>query len=156
MGRNKRWKQWNLNGLHEEVVAPHPIEFSQLPPPTTPLQDMKILARDRSVSCLLNDSVQHLGFLWVLHMVGKVLLIPCDGRNELQNMQTSLQQLVDSPESLLAWNMTLTVTHAFFNFGESISNQLFDLLLYLANLSYCPLGCGLVHQCHYLSSYTSW
>ena len=55
-------------------------------------------------------------------MVGKFLLICIlyGGRSELKEIHANLEQLIDSPESLLAWNMTLIVTHAFFNFCESI------------------------------------
>lgn len=63
MGRNKRRKHWNLNGLHEEVVAPPPRELSQLPPPTTPLQDMWTLVGGNSIPHLLNNTVQRHGFL---------------------------------------------------------------------------------------------
>jgi len=63
MGRNKRRKHRNLNGLHEEVVTPLPGGLSKLPRPTTPLQDMKILAGDRGVPFFMSDTVQRLAFL---------------------------------------------------------------------------------------------
>jgi hypothetical protein len=46
-------------------------------------------------------------------------------------MHTSLGQLVDSPESLPPWNVTLIVTRAFFNFGELIQLFLFAITLNL-------------------------
>ena len=48
-------------------------------------------------------------------------------RNELKELHVNLGQLVDSPTSLPAWNMTLTISRAFFNFGESACNWLFGL-----------------------------
>ena len=45
-------------------------------------------------------------------------LIPCACRRQLENIHANLEQLVDSPESLPEWNVTLTITYAFFNFGE--------------------------------------
>ena len=44
-------------------------------------------------------------------------------------MHKNIKQLVDDPTSLPVWNITLTVTHAFFNFGESIFNKPLNQLL---------------------------
>ena len=63
MGRNKHRKHRNLNGLHEEVVTPLPSQPGQLPLPTTPLNDMKVLTANYSVAELLSDTIQRLEFL---------------------------------------------------------------------------------------------
>lgn len=65
MGWNKHQNRRNLNGLHEEVVALPPREFTQLPPPTTPLHDMKVLVNvgNRTFASLLNNTFQRIGFL---------------------------------------------------------------------------------------------
>jgi hypothetical protein len=63
MGRKQRRKRRNLNGLHTEAVVPLSGGFNRLPPPTTPLQDMKILAGSRSIASLLNNTILRLGFL---------------------------------------------------------------------------------------------
>lgn len=62
MGRNRRRRRRNLNGLHEEVVAPSPAGLNKLPAPTTPLGDIKVLIGERDVSSLLDHAVERLGF----------------------------------------------------------------------------------------------
>jgi hypothetical protein len=63
MGRNKRRKPRNLNGLHAEDIQPPPCRLEQLPPPTSPIQDMKLLLGEHSVASLLECGIQRLGFL---------------------------------------------------------------------------------------------
>ena len=75
-------------------------------------------------------------------------------RNELKEMNVNLGQLVDSPMSLPAWNTTLTISRAFFNFGESTCNWLFVLKSYSSGPSNCPLGCRPVCQGLYSSPHT--
>jgi hypothetical protein len=63
MGRNKRRKHRNLNGLHEEIITPLPGRLDRLPPPTTPIQDMKFLVGERTVSSLLSSRTERIRFL---------------------------------------------------------------------------------------------
>jgi hypothetical protein len=44
-------------------------------------------------------------------------------RSDLEKIHEGFEQLVDDPTSLPVWNLTLTITRAFFNFGEFRSNQ---------------------------------
>ena len=55
MVRSNRRKSRNLNGLHLEVA---PDQATRLPPPTTPLQDMKYLLGGQSISSLLKCDVR--------------------------------------------------------------------------------------------------
>ena len=45
----------------------------------------------------------------------------CSCRAELERIHEHLSEFVDSPESTPVWNVTVTVTRAFFNYGESNS-----------------------------------
>ena len=63
MGQSRRRKNRNLNGLHEEAVIPSHGSLDRLPPPTTPLHDMRVLVGECTVASLLGSSIERIEFL---------------------------------------------------------------------------------------------
>jgi len=63
MGKDKKGSHRNFNGLHQEELAPPIGKLSQLPPPKTPFDNMKVLLGKRSAASLLAHTFEQKLFL---------------------------------------------------------------------------------------------